>query len=173
MQIGNFILPTIWKQIKGFPNYEISICGQVRNFKTKRILNPMISCKGYYYIHLYDNDNQIKQRIHRLIALNFIPNINNDQFVDQINNNRLDNTISNLRWASRQQNNFNRSVNKNNKSGCKGLIWIEKINKWRPYIKLNNKTIHLGSFTIFEDAKKVRREKSKQLFGEFLNDCEK
>jgi hypothetical protein len=38
MQIGDFILPTIWKQIQDFPNYEISICGQVRNFKTKRIL---------------------------------------------------------------------------------------------------------------------------------------
>ena len=37
MQIGNFNLPTIWTQIKGYPNYQISICGQVKNVKTIKI----------------------------------------------------------------------------------------------------------------------------------------
>ena len=38
---------TIWKTIEGYENYEVSICGQVRNVKTKRILRPRIG-NGYY-----------------------------------------------------------------------------------------------------------------------------
>jgi hypothetical protein len=29
---------TVWQPIKGYDNYEVSICGSVRNIKTKRIL---------------------------------------------------------------------------------------------------------------------------------------
>ena len=31
---------TVWLPIKDYPNYEVSICGSVRNVKTKRILRP-------------------------------------------------------------------------------------------------------------------------------------
>ena len=33
---------TVWLPIKDYPNYQISICGSVRNVKTKRILKPNI-----------------------------------------------------------------------------------------------------------------------------------
>ena len=36
---------TIWKRIDGYDNYEISICGQVRNVRIKRVLKPRISKK--------------------------------------------------------------------------------------------------------------------------------
>ena len=116
MQIGNFILPTIWKQIEGYPNYEISICGQVSNFKTKRILKISINDHGYYCITLYKNNVSKSHRIHRLILMNFIPNIENKKFIDHINNNKLDNTISNLRWCSPSENNFNCALSKANRS---------------------------------------------------------
>ena len=125
MQIGNFILPSIWKQINGFQNYEISICGQVRNVKTKRVLKQSIRI-GYYYVCLSENNITKKYNIHRLVALHFIPNIHNDNYVDHINNLKLDNTISNLRWCSSQQNSFNCSLSKRNSSGIKGLIGIRE-----------------------------------------------
>ena len=173
MQIGNFILPTIWKQIEGYPNYEISICGQVRNFKTKRILKISINDYGYYCITLYKNNVAKSYRIHRLILMNFIPNIENKKFIDHINNNKLDNTISNLRWCSPSENNFNCALSKANRSTIKGVSWEEDRKKWRASIKINNKAINLGRYDNFEDAKKARQDKAKELFGEFLNDCEK
>ena len=141
MQIGNFILPTIWKQIQGYPNYEISICGHVRNLKTKKILKQRINDNGYYCIKLSKNNKDKTLKIHRLVALNFIPNIDNKKCVDHINNLKLDNTISNLRWCTLSENQFNRSLNKNNNSGHKGITW-EK-NKWRALITFNCKKIHL------------------------------
>jgi hypothetical protein len=174
MQIGDFILPTIWKQIQDFPNYEVSICGQVRNFKTKRILKPDISSKGYYRIGLQDNNKcKIKHYIHRLVLINFIPNVENYDCVDHINGIRLDNTISNLRWCSNQQNCYNRSVSKRNSSSIKGVTWTKDKKRWRALISFDGKRIHIGYFVNLEDAIIARRQKAKELFGEFLNDCEK
>ena len=44
---------TIWMPINGYDNYEVSICGQVRNSKTKRLLKQRINRNGYYILELY------------------------------------------------------------------------------------------------------------------------
>ena len=179
MQIGDIILPTIWVQIKNFPKYEVSICGQVRNFKTKIILKPCIT-NGYYCVSLAKTNTsktqkiQCKtQRVHRLVLMNFIPNIEKCECIDHINNNRLDNTISNLRWCTQQQNNFNRSLNLNSTSKVKGVVWINDIQRWRALIHFNNKTIDIGSYTNIEDAKNARQEMAQKLFGDFIHSSEK
>ncbi len=174
MKFEELNLPTIWAQIKGYPKYEISICGQVRNFKTKRILKPDISSKGYYRIGLQNNSQcKTKHYIHRLVLINFIPNIENYDCVDHINGIRLDNTISNLRWCSNQQNCYNRSVSKRNSSSIKGVTWTQDKKRWRALISFDGKRIHIGYFINLEDAIIARKQKAKELFGEFLNDCEK
>ena len=39
-ELLNYLLElTIWKTIEDYENYEVPICGSVRNVKTKRILN--------------------------------------------------------------------------------------------------------------------------------------
>ena len=43
---------TVWLPINGYDNYEVSICGMVRNVNTKRILKPGINNGGYYYVIL-------------------------------------------------------------------------------------------------------------------------
>ena len=164
---------TVWLPIKDYPNYEISICGQVRNIRTKRVLKPRISKSGYYRVELYNSIKQSTQNIHRLVAKAFIPNLNNDDFVDHINNIKIDNTISNLRWCTNQQNQFNASLNKTNTSGVRGVYWYKKYNKWKAQIQLNNKCTHLGFYDNLEDAKIARQKKSAELYGIFQNACEK
>ena len=51
---------TVWLPIKNYPNYEVSICGMVRNVITKLILKPSISSNGYYNIVLYKNNKSKK-----------------------------------------------------------------------------------------------------------------
>ena len=173
MQIGNFILPTIWKQIQGYPNYEISICGQVKNINTNKILKPINHNTGYYMVCLWKDNIDKQYLIHRLVAISFIPNIHKNKYVDHINNCRVDNTISNLRWCTNQENCFNSSLNKNNTSSIKGVSWKKDKQKWRAHITLNSKFIHLGYFINIEDAKKARQDKAKEIFGDFVNACEK
>ena len=145
----------------------------MRNVKTKRILKLSIGNHGYYYVILSNNGNQEYLLIHRLVAIHFIPNIKNNKFVDHIDSNRLNNTISNLRWCDSSENQHNRQLNENNTSGVKGIYWHKKEQKWRAQIVFNNKNIHLGYFDDINDAKLARQKKSKELYGEFLNSCEK
>ena len=173
MKFEELNLPTIWTQIKGYTNYQISICGQVKNITTNKILKNSKSNTGYFVVTLSKDNQDKKYLIHRLVALNFIPNINKSKYVDHIDSDRLNNTISNLRWCTNQENCFNRSVSKNSTSGHKGVSWRKDKNKWRAHITLNNKYIHLGHFSNIQDAINARKKKAHELFGEFVNDCEK
>ena len=170
--LQQLLLLTVWLPIKNYENYEVSICGSVRNITTKRILKPSIDTVGYYHVILYKNGKCKLYKVHRLVAKHFIPNINNAKCIDHINNNRLDNTFSNLRWCTYQQNQFNSSLRNDNTSGIKGISLNKLKQKWECYISFNKKKIHLGYFVDLEDAKQMRIKKAKELFGEYINACE-
>jgi hypothetical protein len=106
------------------------------------------------------------------MAIAFIPNPENKQFVDHKNNIRTDNTLENLRFVTNQENNRNSSLSKKNTSGIKGVGFHKNTNKWCAYIKINGKKIHLGYYTNIEDAKRMRQNKAKEIFGIYINSCE-
>jgi hypothetical protein len=141
--------------------------------KTLRILKPRINTHKYKHIDLHRNGKRKSLEIHRLLSLAFIPNPKNKTCVDHINNIRLDNSLKNLRWASCNENQKNRILNKNSTSQIKGVYFIQKSNKWHAQIMFNGKSIHLGNFQNIEDAKEARQRKAKILFGEYINQCEK
>ena len=58
----------------------------------------------YYQISLNKNNNQKSFRLHRIVALSFIPNPLNKPLIDHINTNRMDNRIENLRWVTIKEN---------------------------------------------------------------------
>ena len=99
-----------WKILKENENYSINEKGEIKNNITKKILSPSINKdSGYYQIDLWKNNKSRKYTLHRLLASNFIPNLENKPTVDHIDGNRLNNNISNLRWAtySEQNSRFN------------------------------------------------------------------
>ena len=96
--------------------------------------------------------------IHRIIWLHvhgelLIP----DQQIDHINGDPLDNRLVNLRVVNRQENGRNAKRPKSNKSGVVGVGWHKANQKWQAYIKVSKKSIHLGVFTDFDQAVKVRK----------------
>lgn len=103
----------IWKEINNISKYEISNYGNLKNKDTQKILQPSIK-SGYLCTTLTDNNGIRKPvKIHRLVALNFIPNTENKETVNHINHNRLDNNINNLEWmTTTEQNNHKRKCKK-------------------------------------------------------------
>ena len=112
--------------------------------------------------------NGYKIKAHRL-AWAFIYNEWPEFDIDHINNIRHDNRQINLREATRQQNAFNRSLGKTNKSGIKGVYFIPKSNKWAGTVWFNYKRHYLGSFSTPEDAENAVISKRKELHGKFSN----
>lgn len=90
------------------------------------------------------------------------------EIIDHKNGNRLDNRKENLRHVTKQQNNMNRAIGKNNKTGIKGVKYLKDRKKYRAYIFFNKKEINLGCFNTLEEAKKVRIEAENKYFGEYV-----
>jgi hypothetical protein len=87
--------------------------------------------------------------------------------VDHINHNKLDNQKCNLRLATHQENMWNSKIQKNNKSGYKGVSWRKQCNKWQATIKKNYKDISLGYYKTKEDAALAYNNAARELFGQF------
>lgn len=60
------------------------------------------------------------------------------------------------------------SINKNNKSGYKGVSLRKKDNKYIARIEFQGKRYFLGSYDTKEDAAKARKEAEKKLYTDFL-----
>lgn len=100
----------MWKKIKDFEKYEISLDGKVRViYKNGKIkyLKPWINSKNpndYFRISLSKDNKQYKFLLHRLVALNFIKNKDNKPQVNHRDGNRQNNFIENLEWVTNSEN---------------------------------------------------------------------
>jgi hypothetical protein len=65
--------------------------------------------------------------------------------VDHENRIRSDNRFSNLREATSSQNLVNR-VPENNTSGYRGVVWVDRLDKWKATLKMGSKIYNLGYF---------------------------
>lgn len=121
--------------------YKINKEGDIWSCYYKRLLKINM-CKGYKRIQLSKNNTRNDYFIHRLIAINFIPNPDNLPFIDHRNRIKTDNRIENLRWVTKCENCQNVTKNKNNTSGYKNIcIKINnKYENWCIEIKYNNNT---------------------------------
>lgn len=131
-----------WKEIPGFPGYEISIYGNVYfkgdvSGKLRRRSGICVQHRnrlGYYIVHI----NGKTYYVHRLLAITYIENPENKKEIDHIDGNPSNNSLDNLRWATHKEN-LNNSVSVEREinshlglpSNIKGRkkVWIDKENK--------------------------------------------
>lgn len=84
--------------------------------------------------------------------------------IDHINHNRKDNSIKNIRLSNSKLNQMNKSMAKNNTSGVTGVSWSKVGLRWVANIKVNYKSINLGSFALFHEAVNARKN-AEALYG--------
>lgn len=77
--------------------------------------------------------------------------------IDHIDGNGLNNKWENLRHATHSENQRNRKLNKNNKSGFCGCYWNKREKKWRAQAMVNGKMTYIGSFHCLNDAVEARK----------------
>jgi len=156
-----------YKIINNYPNYEVSNFGNVRNITTGKQKTPRISRSGYYDVSLYKNNKEKHGFIHKLVADAFLKNLNEKPCVDHIDGNRLNNTLVNLRFVTYSENNMNKLIYSNNKSGTTGVYWRSTRNTWVARIEIDKKMKYLGCFTNKENAIKARKDAQDLYFGEY------
>ena len=154
--------------IKGKENYAISNTGKVLNIKSQKLMKQNNDKGGYMRTHLQTNQFSV----HRLMAISFLDNPLNKPIVDHIDGNRVNNIITNLRWATIQENNINAKMKSTNKCGVKGVCMI-KGKKWKATIRINGKNKHIGYYNTIEEATHARKDAVNKYYGEFTHESEK
>lgn len=91
-----------WKQIKEYPNYEVSTLGRIKN--KEKILKAYKTNNGYLHIFLSNKGKQKQFLVHRLVANTFLENPNKLKEVNHIDGNKQNNKVENLEWCTRKQN---------------------------------------------------------------------
>ena len=102
----------LWKNIKGFPLYEISSFGNIQSWrnnhsgkrKNPKRLKLYLDHKGYFFVRLFHNGKTINKKIHRLVAENFITNFLEKLEVNHKDGNKQNNNMYNLEWATSSEN---------------------------------------------------------------------
>ena len=90
--------------------------------------------------------------------------------LDHINGIPADNSIANLREATRGQQRANSRIARNNTSGFKGVtrvLYGKQGYKWRAQLGGKERTVYLGFFDNPEDAHVAYLEAASQKYGEF------
>lgn len=104
--------------------------------------------------------------LHRIILERILGRqLNNGEYCDHINGDGADNRRLNLRLATHAENMKNRKVNKNSKTGFKGVRPHRK--KFRATIVVNGNRINLGSYETPEMAAKAYDEAAIIHHGKF------
>ena len=125
-----------------------------------------VNCDGYIYISV----NGTCYAAHRLAWLMATKTDPGEFEIDHVDGNRQNNAISNLRLATRSENNKNAKIRKDNSSGYKGVSYRKDTKNWRAVIHVNKTSISLGSFDTAELAYTAYCNAAKELYADFFKD---
>ena len=89
-------------------------------------------------------------------------------FVDHANRDGLDNRRANLRIATRAQNGANRLIRTANKTGFRGVVYLDRYKVFRAQISVSGVPSYIGSFKTAEEAHAAYLARDRELFGEFF-----
>ena len=92
-----------WKNIIGFPKYEIDTLGCVWSWYRLEYLKPRMSM-GYNRLRLYKNGKGYNKLVHRLVLEAFEGKCPDGMEACHNNGNKIDNRLENLRWDTRSNN---------------------------------------------------------------------
>lgn len=107
----------IWKTYPKIPFIQVSNLGKIRTidryvtvkgrgkrFIKGRVLKQQLNPHGYMQVHVKVNGKSINLRVHRLVAITFIPNPHGYPEVNHKDNDRTNNAVSNLEWCTPEYN---------------------------------------------------------------------
>ena len=146
----------VWKDVPDYEGYyQVSDLGRVKSFKKKfpYIMSQYLDI--YYSVTFGLNNIRRTFRIHQLVCIAFLghkPDGTQKVVVDHKNNEKIDNRLTNLQLINQRKN-----ASKDKSSyylKCIGISYCDRSSKWKSRLRINGKLIHLGVFTIKEEAYK-------------------
>lgn len=120
-----------------------------------------VTKQGYVRVG-FNHKSMLAHRIVYLMHYGYAP-----EFVDHIDGDKQNNTIENLRPATRAQNQLNAKLRKDSATKLKNVT--KHRNKWQVRMRINGVLMHIGVFDDIELASFVASEYRDKYHGEFAN----
>ena len=103
-----------WRYIPGFIGlYQASNHGRIRSVdhtdslgrsRKGQVLSQRMHPAGYLYVNLWKDGKRQTHKVHRLVAISFIPNPCNKQEINHIDEDKTNNNVKNLEWCTHKEN---------------------------------------------------------------------
>jgi hypothetical protein len=114
----------IYVTIEGFSNYAVSNFGNISNTQTGKHLKTS-DCKGTLKVTLCENGKSKQFYVHRLVALAFVENPENKDFVIHVDDNRTNNTATNLKWITKRE--FDMIINNKMRQKREDIAMVRRV----------------------------------------------
>jgi hypothetical protein len=144
--------------IEGFKGVAaVSNLGNVVWLRSGKLAEPDKG-RGYPIVWLCKNGCRKRVKVHRLVAMAFVPNRDPTVYdqVDHIDRVKTNNNATNLRWVTIEENNRNLPKPANASSRFIGVKWDKVRKKWAAYVYFDREYLQLGYFAVEEDAAQAR-----------------
>lgn len=92
----------MWKQFKD-TDYRVSNLGNVFSVYNGKQLKPFMNDR-YLVVDLFAYTVRQRIAVHRMVAIAFIENPDNKEYVNHIDGNKLNNCVDNLEWVTASEN---------------------------------------------------------------------
>lgn len=145
----------IWKEIEGYPNYQVSNTGKVKSLnyhrtKKEKILNLCKDTRGYFIVCIFKEGKPKTMKVHRLVGQAFLPNPQNLPQINHKDECKTNNNVNNLEWCDNRYN--SNYGTRNERAG----IAISKAQINNP--KLSKKVLCVESGIVYPSTKEVQRQ---------------
>lgn len=138
----------MWYGYEGL--YQVSDKGRVKSLRSNKILNQRDNQK-YKMVTLL-NTKRKDFKVHRLVALAFIPNPENKPQVNHIDGNKANNCIDNLEWCTAKENIKHATEMKLNTNVFKNI----KLNREKQKRKINQYDLNGNFIKTFNYLREVK-----------------
>jgi hypothetical protein len=138
-----------WRDIPGYEGlYQVSNMGRIKSLRKEyeHIMKLQVIRNGYLSVPFTINRTSRLLKVHRLVAMAFIPNPDNKPEINHKDGNKQNNIAENLEWSTRKE---------NIKHGYKKGLYPKKkthIGNWRGFINIFSKD---GDFIIQTENTKL------------------
>ena len=109
-----------WRDVVGYDDmykgmYQVSNLGRIRSLdritvrgwhQNGRIMKTNLNSAGYMVIRLTKDGKGNTRTVHRLVALAFIDNTENKEFINHKDEDKTNNHVDNLEWVTARENNM-------------------------------------------------------------------
>lgn len=160
-----------WREIniegKNTKGYFVSSLGRFKNNKGIIMKNYKPHHSGYIYVRV----NTQKYGLHKLVALTFIPNLENKPIPNHLDGDKLNNSVSNLEWATYSENNKHNHKIGLNKGHKRKIIQFDlNMNEIKRYETIKSASNELNiSLSCIKDVLKEKQKSSKGFIFKYLD----